>query len=572
MKWVSTLMLCAAAAGAQPLPWYMQETAMTADGRLTFLDKPWWPRAQALKEGESFTLDLNHDGRPDTLVVRQDGNLVEAIGDNGQTPDLRNPKDTAYVVSLKGTGLVDRMVVNTDNEFEFRHFRDGYLRYAWFAENYDRDGIQPFELKNWSYTGNNGKNKFRGNVTIYLNKYDAKTKSWVPLSECPFSFWDYNKDGHGDVVLRVSAAPLHSLTGPDADYANNYNYMWAPEATPLADTGNLNVRFSFNVDPQPRHDPLDKPHYNFGFTMVGAVPYDYPEMRYTNAKRRPPQTVVRIPWDKGVAAGNTYPARETAFTWDESRSVWRWEGEFWIYERLYLSNTGGPVERWNMRREYSAKPAAERRIYYSAADRRYHLLGASEGWMEAGYLAGKQKDLEFRWYDRDGDGYLDECQVYRPDSETPVRVSRFAPRAQPVALNREKLIAEYNGHVLPEAIAENERFIAAMKRLATVPLATAWEAEAAKAEMAERKRYCLDIARELYFLQVREQLAHKLAENPYTVAPLKKGPHSMAPGGREAGYTMGDTLRYWTGVKQLDQFVELYGNGRWDEAVKAISQ
>ena len=126
------------------------------------------------------------------------------------------------------------------------------------------------------------------------------TKTWVPLSECPFSFWDFDKDGHGDIVLRVSAAPLNSLTGPDADYANNYNYMWAPKATPLAQTGNLNVRFSFNIDPGPRHDPLTKPHYNFGFTTVGAVPYRYPNMTYTNPRRRPPQTVTRIDWNQGI--------------------------------------------------------------------------------------------------------------------------------------------------------------------------------------------------------------------------------------------------------------------------------
>ncbi len=357
---------------------------MTGDGRLTFLDKPWWPRAKALKEGESFTMDLNHDGRPDTIVTRKEDNLIEAIDDSGQAANIWNQASTAYVVSYKGTGLVDRMVIYIDNngdgkadEMELRHFQDGYLRYAWFGENYDNDGVQIFDLKNWQYAGNNGNNKFRGNLQIYLNKYDPVTKSWVPLSECPFAFWDYNKDGHGDVALRVSAAPLASLTGPDADYANNYNYMWAANATPLAEIGNLNVRFSFNIDPGPRLDPLNKPHYNFGFSSVGAVPYRYPNMTYTNPRRRPPQTVTRIDWKQGVAVGMRYPARETGFTWDESRSVWRWEGEFWVYERIYLSNTGGPTQRWNMRREYSGKSSSQRRIYYSEADKRYHLVNES---------------------------------------------------------------------------------------------------------------------------------------------------------------------------------------------------
>ena len=165
------------AAEIRNLPWYMQETTMTADGRLTFLDKPWWPRAKALQEGESFTMDLNHDGRPDTLVVLKDGNIVEAIDDTGHAADIWNQAGTAYVVSYKGTGLADRMVIYIDNngdgkadEMELRHFQDGYLRYAWLGENYDNDGVQIFDIKNWQYTGNNGNNKFRGNLQIYLNK------------------------------------------------------------------------------------------------------------------------------------------------------------------------------------------------------------------------------------------------------------------------------------------------------------------------------------------------------------------------------------------------------------------
>lgn len=65
------------------------------------------------------------------------------------------------------------------------------------------------------------------------NKYDPVTKPWIPLSECPFAFWDYDKDGHGDIVLRVSAASMASLTGPDADYANNYKCWRARPPCPI---------------------------------------------------------------------------------------------------------------------------------------------------------------------------------------------------------------------------------------------------------------------------------------------------------------------------------------------------
>ena len=577
------LSLAAMAYGAnkpERLTWYMQETAMTDDGRLTFLQKPWWPRAQALKEGDSFTLDLNGDGRPDTMITRKDGHIIEAIDDSGKATDIWNQASTCYVVSLKGDGLVDRMIVYTDNnhdgkadEMEIRHYQDGYLRYAWFGENYDPDGLQIFALKDWSYAGNNANNKFRGNLMIYLNKYDPKTKGWLPLSECPFSFWDPNHDGHGEIVLRVSAAPLATRTGPDTDYANNYNYMWAPEATPLDAMGNLNVRFSFNIDPEPRRDPLNKPHYNFGFTSVGSEPYKYSHMTYTNPMRRPPQTVMRVAWNDGIQAGMNYPAHETAFTWDESRSVWRWEGQFWIYERIYLANTGGPTWRWNMRREYSPDPSAKRQIYYSEADKRYHLVGAKEGWLEAGHLVNKTKDLEFRWFDRDGDGRLDTVQVFEGDNDVPVREARFDPRAGEAKLDRTTMMAEYNNRILPQAIQENQQLIAAMKKLVSVPAAAAYEVEATSADMAERRRYCLDIARELYFLEVRKKLRLASASQPYPVGELDGSKfRNTAPGSKGKGYSMGDSMRFWDRERRIMKFEQQYDDGRLIEARATLEQ
>ena len=565
---------------AQEATWYMRESAAAADGRLTFLDKPWWPKAQALAEGESFTLDLDGNGKPETIVKRENGHIVEAIDDSGRAAAIWDGADTAYLVSFKGTGIVDRLIDYIDNdsdgkadEMELRHYQDGFLRYAWFGENYDDDGAQIFSLKDWSYAGGeNGANKFRGNLQIYLNKYDPTAKQWVPLSECPFAFWDADGDGHGDTVLRVSAAPLASLTGPDTDYANNYRYMWAPEATPLAETGNLNVRLSFNLDVEPRPEPVSKPHYTFGFTMVGKVPYDYAGMTYTNPRRRPPQTVRRIAWKDGVRVGMTYPAKETGFTWDESRSVWRWEGQFWIYERRYLSNTGGPTARWNMRREYAPDPSTTRELYYSEADRRYHLVGASEGWLEVGHLAAPRKDLEIRWFDRDHDGYLDTREVYLPDRPAPVHVGRFSPRARRVVLDREALTKEYYTRVLPEAIADNLRLIAALKKIASAPTGEEYEALAAANDVhPERRRYLLDIARELHFLAVRDALYAREAAGPYPSTLVDRSKwRSTEPGSKEAGYSMGDSLRFWSLATLIGQFVQDYDEGRYSEAARIL--
>jgi hypothetical protein len=577
MKRVGLSLLCCFCVSAAELPWYMKETAMTDDGRLTFLSKSWWPRAKALAEGGSFTLDLNRDGRPDTLIQKTDGNVVEIIDDSGKAQDLAsNQSSAAYVVSFNATGLVDRMVVYIDNdgdgkadETDFRHYRDGYLRYSWFSESHDGKGGQVFMLKNWSYVGGNDfRNKFRGDSEIYLNKYDPVSRSWLPLSECPFTFWDSDKDGHSDLVLRVSAAPLSSNSGSDTDYANRYDYMWAPNATPLSEMGAMNVRFSYNLDPDPRKEPVEKPHFTFGFTLVGEQPYDFPGMRYTNPRRRPPQTVVRLPRTSGVDMGMRYPAQSTGFTWDEARSVFRWEGQFWIYEREYMPNTGGPVMRWNMRREYSPLPSKERSLYYSDVDKRYHLLGAREGWMEVGHLVNDTKDLEFRYFDSDGDGYLDTTQVLLGSNPVPVRVSRVLDvRSRAVTLTRDAMREDYNNRILPEAIRGSEKLIAVLKTVVQSPLAVAYEAEAQKADNAERRRFCLDIARELYFLAARLLFYERNAANPYASLPAaKNSSRTFSPGPVDGGYTLGDTLRFWKTAKLIEAFIASYESGEMESA------
>jgi hypothetical protein len=166
---------------------------------------------------------------------------------------------TTYVVSYKGLGPVDRMVSYIDDdhkgrasEVELRYFRDGYLRFAWFGRSYGGDASRIFAMNHWQYAGNDMGSEFRGNAQIYINKYDPMTRSWLPLSECPFSFWGLDHDGRTDVTLRVSATPSANASHNDTDYANHYDYMWSKEAVPLKDMQATNMRLSFNVDARMR--------------------------------------------------------------------------------------------------------------------------------------------------------------------------------------------------------------------------------------------------------------------------------------------------------------------------------
>jgi hypothetical protein len=152
-----------------------------------------------------------------------------------------------------------------------------------------------------------------------------------------------------------------------------------------------------------------------------------------------------------------------------------------------------------------------------------------------------------------------------------VHVARFSPRARRVALDREALTKEYHSRVLPEAIADNLRLIDALKKIAPSTAGEAYEALASKAEHPERRRYCLDIARELYFLGARDALYARAAASPYptTLVDRKKW-RSVEPGSTESGYSMGDSLRFWSLATKIDEFIQHYDEGRYGDAARTL--
>ena len=308
----------------------------------------------------------------------------------------------------------------------------------------------------------------------------------------------------------------------------------------------MNVRFSYNIDPEPRSEPLDQPHYTFGFNLVGLQPYPYPDMNYTNPRRRPPQTVVRIPstgaltWlctirrsrpdSPGMRPGPCSAGKDSSGFMNGSTCRTR-------AVPPCAGTCGGSIHR-NRRTSENCTTPTWTSVIICRAPRKDGSKWA--------ILVNQQKDLEFRYFDSDGDGYLDTIKVFAGTDPAPVRTSHVTDvRARPVTLARAEMQADYNNRVLPLAIKQNQQLIGALKQTVNVPLAAAYETEAAKATSAERQRYCLDIARELYFLKARDEFYSRNAAGPYPqLNPAKGGTRIRTAGPVEGGYTLGDTLSY----------------------------
>ena len=342
--------------------------------------------------------------------------------------------------------------------------------------------------------------------------------------------------------------------------------------------GVVNIRYSFDVDNL--NDEQTPLHYDFGFNLVGAVPYAFPGVARPNPRRRPPQVTRVIPHDRLRGVCDRYRARETGFTWHEQHDDtieigdgpradldYRWEGVFWIWERRLMGNTGGPGQKWNVRREWTDKETDRRELYYSEVDRRIHLFGAREGWIQIGHFGGQGALGEIRMFDSDENGYFDRWEVYGADDPTPVRVTTVRDeRARRIPFEEEGLGRFYTERVLPEAMAANEGLMAAMGEIHAfdVPPGLAAATETGSPNV---RRFAQDVVRELQYQDLRQHFvteAHRvLREAPQD--DLRKTKAGELQTARNSHYA-------WRVIRAVEKLEVAYGGGDVAVALSALEE
>jgi hypothetical protein len=569
-------------------PWWARQTAPDPDGRLRMDARPWWPRAAALEPGAAFLVEAEGPAKGRMLVRRErlttrSGKELDAIVwviDDDADGSLAAGGDTdsdCYVVDYARDGTVDRMVDYIDNdadddpdEMDIRYFTDSRLDYVWFGLDLDDDSAM-WSLRGYEY---GGPSFFEadpyGNGMIFMNKLNPEDGTFSPISECPFAFYDTDADRYSEVVARVSAVPLEYDVDAHPDYANtSFSLPWNRR---MEQMGIVNIRYGFDIDnASSAQTPL---HYEMGFNMVGATPYRFPEMTHYNPNRRPPQETCVIPWHSMRKIAETFEARQTGFSWhenfddtvsigyaDHKQNDYRWEGVFWIWERRFMENTGGPCQKWNVRREWTAATTTTRRLYYSDVDKRIHLFGAEEGWLQVGNFAGTGPLGEIRMFDTDRNGYFDRWEVYMADRPEPVRVSTVRDeRARPLQLDLDALARTYTENILPEAMAANRRLMAAMTALHPFEVPEGLR-RAAHIGSPNFRRYALDVTREIQYQDLRSRLmdlANRILEKR-TVNDLRRIERAKLD-------KTANSQTAWKLIRALTELDAAYGQGDFKKA------
>jgi hypothetical protein len=580
-------------------PWWMRQTALLRNGKLaTLKTRRWWKKAAALKPGESLILDVGGEAK-DRMLVRRDavtlaGNraaeaLIWVIDDDADGSVLQAGGDRdsdCYVVDYDADGLVDRMVDYIDDngdgladEMDLRIFDLGILSYALLGRVVSGQGVL-WDLRGFDEAAFTFRTCDPSGDKIFTSyKFDPELGTWSPLGEYPLAFSSGGEKGlRASVRIGVVPEGWDPVKDPDFPVSALFHPWEAGMGAPSV----ADIRLSYALLPA---SGKGSQAFGWGLNLGGLAPLPLAEPAGFNANRRPPQAMAAPEPGATAALAAAFQARETGFSWIEGNETPAPGGAApgalgiaWIWERRPMADSGGPAQKWNVRREWCGKPSAKRELYYSGIDRRIHLLGAEEGWLAIGNFAGLGIVGEVRMFDTNGNGIFDRWELTLANSTRPVRVTQVEDeKSRPVDADPAAVAEFYAKEILPQARAENDKVIAAVNAVHPYEPPPGLAAALASGPETQR-RYAQDIVRELSLLALRDYFA-ALANQVLFADPGERGEGgTWGELANQARLRKGepvlrtDTSRAWRIVRLLADLDSACGRGDYDRVAAVIAE
>lgn len=440
-------------------------------------------RVKALKPGERLFLDTNGDGKKDEcwfidIATRHQDKtkpiLVRAIDEDGDLEATGGPDldSDLYLADWRADGTVDSAIDYQDDDGDgdvdemgtfFFQAKNPYLNKdalcVWWAWDIGDDNLLWYDV-NYTYQQPDcqWRTHFGGDEMLCAMVFDADAARWLPVYESPFAFYDTDHDGESEVVVRISgkAGQIESL------------------------------RYSFDADNRSSHAVPH--HYDFSLTALapgatvgtpnfipGKSDLWIPPQQVTDATVRGFPTAPFPAWASARQFANETKWARVLLTWDENDlntdNAWekdphlRWEGVI-AHPSKDFPQIGGPTcGPFNKRNEIDLAPTGPMRLYYDAADRRIHLRGADQAWIDVDFDMDRKTDMRYTWRDADGDDILETREIDTDaDGKPDLTLTRQKPEVQDLPLNQPEMTALYRP-ALAFALAENQELIDLMKRV-----------------------------------------------------------------------------------------------------------
>ncbi len=362
--------------------------------------------------GERLTLDTNGDGKTDELWYLDTSPrheiqplLVRVVDEDGDMGvNSRGDLDSdCYYWDWHADGTVDVVTDYQDNDhdqdvdemgiFYDKEWNDGQPHLTvWWAVDVGDDNLLWYDVEGtYDQPRCQYRTHFSGDELFYQFRLDEGAPIWINVWEDPFAFYDWDGDRCAEEVVRISAVG-HEIK---------------------------NLRYSMDAD----NDAYGSRTHDYDFSIT-AIPDEAGLSPAAEASApmtiRGIATAPVLTWEHTRKFAQAAPWGQALLTWDELNSNTdgnaaedpneRWEG---ILNQASKSGAfpqvgGPPASKWNKRVELATKPQAPLRLYLDTADQRFHLLGASEGYLDVDYNLDGQTDAAYRYADENGDGVLDK--------------------------------------------------------------------------------------------------------------------------------------------------------------------
>ena len=394
-------------------------------GEHATLDPTFHKKVVSTTHGLRHYRDTNYDTRPDEVwfidvarrhpensrpllvrVIDEDNDLVM-----GGEPDLDSD---LYVADWKADGTVDCVLDYTDldgdNDVDEMgiyfygpwkgYFSEPTLR-VWWGRDIGDDNLLWYDV-GYNYDQNlcEYRSHFGGDEIIVCFALPMSATEWIPFWENPFVFYDHDRDGVSEEVVRFCGIYKdienirHSLDADnDSSEMNPRDYDvsisgWAPGSR-LVDgsmgPGRSSLKFT---------DTYAERVTLRGIKSAPFVSYDHtldlvPELTWVRRQ---------LAWD------------ELDHNVDQQNHVSdyeRWEGVI-SASNDYFSQIGGPhCGKLNIRYEVDIDQATGSYVYDHPVDRRIHLTGADYAWLDVDMNLDGGMDIRYDMKDSDSDGHID---------------------------------------------------------------------------------------------------------------------------------------------------------------------
>ncbi len=381
--------------------------------------------------GKRQYIDRDGDGRPEEVwfidtdgkhlestrpllvrVIDEDGDLVM-----GAEPDLDSD---LYIADWNADGHVDRVLDYADYDGDgdadeqgmyfvgdtHNYFGEDSIRVWLTLDPGDHNLFTYYRSYDYQQVTNQFRSGFGPDQILSAFALPLSAEKWISFWENPFVWYDHDRDGAPEEVIRYSGIAWDVETYRHSMDADN-------DSEPERSLRDYDCSISAWAQGS---SGLPSPAGKRGESKLKIDPSFTEELTIRGIPAMP-----SIAWDRAPGLAHGVVWGRTQFTWDEddnnidmqsfANSDERWEGLITMGHADF-PQIGGPHNgKFNNRFELIMNPDAPVMMFYHPVDQRVHIKDFDRGWVDVDFDRDGKGDMRYELSDASGDGVVDSWRV-----------------------------------------------------------------------------------------------------------------------------------------------------------------